>query len=136
MKTYPFYLPEDDRWKSIWLYENIIQCPLCGTKQKKVEATERGKWVGSKDQDDCEFIGFHINQLYIPYFTKENIEKLMPENNPAQTERIWQNEVVGEFYSGAGSPMTKAEIYRFSAEIQIEVSQKKSTPRKRLFIWE
>jgi ssDNA-binding Zn-finger/Zn-ribbon topoisomerase 1 len=110
-ETYPFYLPEDDRWKSIWLHENIIQCPLCGTKQKKVEAIERGKWVGSKNSNDCEFIGFHINQLYIPYFTKENIEKLMPENNPAQTERIWKNEVVGEFYSGAGSPLTKAEIY-------------------------
>ena len=104
-------MPEDDRWKSIWLHENIIQCPLCGTKQKKVEATERGKWVGSADPDNCEFVGFHINQLYIPYFTKENIEKLMPENNPAQTERIWKNEVVGEFYSGAGSPLTKAEIY-------------------------
>ena len=110
-ETYPFYLPDDDRWRSIWLSENTVQCPLCGTKQKKVEAIEHGRWVGSKDPDDCEFVGFHINQLYIPYFTKENIEKLMPENNPAQTERIWKNEVVGEFYSGAGSPLTKAEIY-------------------------
>ena len=110
-ETYPFYLPGDDRWKSIWLHDNIIQCPLCGTKQKKVEAIERGKWVGSKNSDDCEFVGFHINQLYIPYFTRENIDKLMPENNPAQTERIWKNEVIGEFYSGAGSPLTKAEIY-------------------------
>ena len=110
-KTYPFYLPDDDRWKSIWLYENTVQCPLCGTKQKKVEAIGLGKWVGSKNPEECDFVGFHINQLYIPYFTKENIEKLMPENNPAQTERIWKNEVVGEFYSGAGSPLTKAEIY-------------------------
>tara|TARA_B100000131_G_scaffold322185_2_gene375296 strand:+ start:2222 stop:3994 length:1773 start_codon:yes stop_codon:yes gene_type:complete len=110
-QTYPFYLPNDDRWKSIWLYENIVQCPHCGTKQKKIEAIERGKWVGSKNSEDCKFVGFHINQLYIPYFTKENIENLMPENNPAQTERIWQNEVVGEFYSGAGMPLTRAEIY-------------------------
>ena len=35
----------------------------------------------------------------------------MPENNPAQTERIWKNEVIGEFYSGAGSPLTKSEVY-------------------------
>ncbi len=110
--TYPFYLPDDDRWKSIWLYENTVQCPHCGTKQKKVEAIEKGKWVGSRNDEDCDFVGFHINQLYIPYFTKENIEKLMPENNPSQTERIWKNEVVGEFYSGAGSPLTKAEIYQ------------------------
>jgi hypothetical protein len=110
-KTYPFYLPDDDRWKSIWISENTVQCPLCGTKQKKVEAIEKGKWVPSKNPDECDFVGFHINQLYIPYFTKENIERLMPENNPAQTERIWKNEVVGEFYSGSGAPLTKAEIY-------------------------
>jgi hypothetical protein len=111
-KTYPFYLPDDDRWKSIWLHENTVQCPLCGTKQKKVEAIEKGKWVPSRNTDECDFVGFHINQLYIPYFSKENIERLMPENNPSQTERIWKNEVVGEFYSGAGSPLTKAEIYQ------------------------
>ena len=110
-KTYPFYLPNDDRWKSIWLYENTIQCPLCGTKQKKVEAIEHGRWAGSKNTEDAEFVGFHLNQLYIPYFTKENIEKLMPENNPSQTERIWHNEVIGEFYSGAGMPLTKHDIY-------------------------
>lgn len=110
-KTYPFYLPEDDRWKSIWLYENTVQCPLCGTKQKKVEAIELGRWVSTKDPKDCSFTGFHINQLYIPYFTRENIDKLMPENNPAQTERIWKNEVIGEFYSGAGAPLTKADVY-------------------------
>lgn len=108
-KTYPFYLPNDDRWKSIWLYDNIVQCPLCGTKQKKVEAVELGCWSESKS--DSEYVGFHINQLYIPYFTRENINKLMPENNPAQTERIWKNEVIGEFYSGAGAPLTKAEVY-------------------------
>ena len=110
-KTYPFYLPEDDRWRTIWLHEHVIQCPLCGTKQKKVEAIEMGQWVASKPTEECDFVGFHINQLYIPYFSKENIEKLMPENNPSQTERIWKNEVVGEFYSGSGSPITKAEIY-------------------------
>ncbi len=111
-KTYPFYLPEDNRWQSIWLYENTIQCPLCGTKQKKIEAIELGKWVSTRPGTDCDFVGFHINQLYIPYFSKENIEKLMPENNPAQTERLWKNEVLGEFYSGAGAPLTKAEIYQ------------------------
>jgi predicted nucleic-acid-binding Zn-ribbon protein len=110
-KTYPFYLPEDDRWKSIWLYENIIQCPLCGTKQKKVQAIELGKWVASKNSAECKYVGFHINQLYIPYITREVINDLMPENNPAQTERAWKNEVIGEFYSGAGSPLTKGEIY-------------------------
>ena len=122
-KTYPFYLPDDDRWKSIWLYENTVQCPHCGTKQKKVEAIERGKWVATKDSSNAKFVGFHINQLYIPYFTKENIENLMPENNPAQTERIWQNEVVGEFYSGAGMPLTRAEIYEKCRDPEREFSR-------------
>jgi hypothetical protein len=35
----------------------------------------------------------------------------MPENNPLQTDRIYKNEVVGEFFSGAGLPITRAEIY-------------------------
>lgn len=109
--TFPFYLPDDDRWKEIWIGGYDIKCPLCGTVQKKVDAIEAGKWVPSRNSDECQYTGFHINQLYIPYFSKENILDLMPENNPAQTERIWNNEVVGEFYSGMGMPITKAEIY-------------------------
>lgn len=110
-ETYPFYLPNDDRWKDIWIGGYDIKCPLCGFVQKKIDAIESGKWVASRNSEDCKYTGFHINQLYIPYFSKENIIDLMPENNPSQTERIWNNEVVGEFYSGLGMPITKAEIY-------------------------
>lgn len=110
-ETFPFYLPEGDRWREIWVEKYEIKCPICGTKQHKVEAIEHGKWVATRNSDDCKFVGFHINQLYIPYFSKENIENLMPENNPTQTERIWNNEVVGEFYSGYGLPLTKTDIY-------------------------
>ena len=110
-ETFPFYLPEDDRWKEIWVDKYDIKCPICGTKQHKIEAIENGKWVSTRNSDDCKFVGFHINQLYIPYFSKENIINLMPENNPTQTERIWNNEVVGEFYSGYGLPLTKSDIY-------------------------
>ena len=35
----------------------------------------------------------------------------MPDNNPAQSERVWMNEVIGEFYSGSGITLTKADIY-------------------------
>ena len=133
-KTYPFYLPNDDRWKSIWLYENIIQCPLCGTKQKKVEAIEHGTWAPSKNGDDAEFVGFHLNQLYIPYFTKENIEKLMPENNPSQTERIWYNEVVGEFYSGAGMPLTKHDIYNNCRDPEREFAKSINANEKTVYL--
>jgi len=109
--TFPFYLPDDKRWMDIWISGHTIKCPLCSTEQHKVEAIERGKWVPSRNPEECKLVGFHINQLYIPYFTKENILNLMPENNPLQTERIFKNEVVGEFFSGAGLPITRAEIY-------------------------
>jgi len=133
-KTYPFYLPEDNRWQSIWLYENTIQCPLCGTKQKKIEAIEFGKWVGARPYKDCDFVGFHMNQLYIPYFTKENIEKLMPENNPAQTERLWKNEVLGEFYSGAGAPLTKTEVYQLCRDPDRYFSKSIKATEKRTYL--
>jgi hypothetical protein len=109
--TYPFYLPDDKRWMDIWVSGYIIKCPLCSCQQNKIEAIELGKWVPSKNPDECKLVGFHVNQLYIPNFTKENILNLMPENNPLQTERIFRNEVVGEFFSGAGLPITRSEIY-------------------------
>jgi hypothetical protein len=110
-KTFPFYLPDDKGWMDIWVSGHTIRCPLCSCEQHKIEAIERGVWVPSRKPEDCKLVGFHINQLYIPYFTKENILNLMPENNPLQTERIFKNEVVGEFFSGAGLPITRAEIY-------------------------
>lgn len=109
-KTYPFYQSGDDMWKSIWLHGHILQCPLCGHKQTKIEGIIHGKWVPSKNPDECKYVGFHINQLYHPRLSREYINDLMPENNPSQSERVWNNEVLGEFYSGAGLPLTKAEV--------------------------
>lgn len=133
-KTYPFYLPNDNRWMSIWLHDNVVQCPLCGTKQKKVEAIEMGKWVPSRDPSECKFTGFHINQLYIPYFAKENILNLMPERNPSQSERLWNNEVVGEFYSDAGMPLTKEEIYNHCRDQERSFSTKIESGTKQVYL--
>jgi predicted nucleic-acid-binding Zn-ribbon protein len=108
---YPFYTPSGEEWKDIWVSGYIVKCPKCGTEQKKADAVELGKWVSYSDIEDPKFVGFHVNQLYIPYFSKENILNLMPENNPAQSERVWMNEVVGEFYSGTGITLTKGDIY-------------------------
>jgi hypothetical protein len=110
-KTYPFYLPDDNRWMDIWVEGYTVKCPLCGHEQHKIDAVELGKWVSTQPYSESKMTGFHINQLYIPYFSKENILALMPDNNPSQTERIWQNEVIGEFYSGYEIPITKSEIY-------------------------
>jgi hypothetical protein len=109
-KTFPFYKPNDDTWKSIWISGFDIKCPICGFIQHKIDAIERGKWVASRNEDEAKYVGFHINQLYIPYLNREYVNSLMPENNPNQSERIWNNEVVGEFYASVGMPLTRAHI--------------------------
>lgn len=129
-KTYPFYLSSDqDRWKDIWLKEYRIKCPLCGTEQTKVDAIERGKWVPTKNPKECKYVGFHLNQLYIPYFTKEAIEDEMPDLNPDKNVRTYNNEVLGEFYSGSGLPLTKAEIFDNALDLDRAFS-KRLDPKK------
>ncbi len=130
-KTYPFYLPETKDWLDIWVGGNTVKCPMCSCEQNKIDAIENGKWVASKDSEKSKYVGFHLNQLYIPYFTKENIVNLMPENNPLQTERIYKNEVLGEFYSGAGLPISKAEIYEKCRDSERAMS-KKLSPKERV----
>lgn len=107
------YTPGSDRWeKEIWLHENIVRCPNCGCEQDKVEAVERGKWVATPGREDSEYIGFHFNQLFIPVFTKEIIMREKPDKNPTNSEMIYDNEILGEFHSGAGLPITREEIYK------------------------
>lgn len=106
------YTPESDRWENeIWLYENVVKCPSCGEEQDKVEAVERGKWIPTPGKEDAKFVGFHFNQLFIPEFTKEKILKEKPNVNPINSEIIYNNEVLGEFHSGQGMPITFEEIY-------------------------
>ncbi len=106
------YTPESDKWeKEIWLYENIVKCPKCGCEQDKAEALERGEWIATPGKEDSKLVGFHFNQLFIPEFTKEVILSQRPENNPINSEIIWNNEVIGEFHSGHGLPITFEEIY-------------------------
>jgi hypothetical protein len=117
-KYFPLYTPESDDWEKIWLYEYTVQCTHCQHKQDKRDAAERGKWVGTKDPDDpsCLYVGFHINQLYMPYLTKEKILANKPGNHPTQTERAYKNEVLGEFYHGDSSPLTSEDIQEFCGE--------------------
>lgn len=119
-QLFPFYGPETtDKtynekfgWEKIWIHGFIVKCPHCGYEQNKNEAAERGKWVGTKDLNDPEvkFIGFHINQCYMPNITREDIEAERPNVHPTNTERKFQNEVLGEFYQGDASPITSEEI--------------------------
>lgn len=109
-KHFPLYTPGSDDWEQTWLYEYIVRCPHCGLEQDKRLSTEKGKWVATRDPAECDFVGFHINQLYNPEFTKEKILKDKPGNNPFASERGYQNEVLGEFYSGEAGIITIEEI--------------------------
>jgi hypothetical protein len=109
---FPLYTPGSDAWEKIWLYGFMVQCTKCGHVQDKREAAERGRWVSTRDEDDPEtkMVGYHINQLYNPIFTREDIEGEKPENSLVNTERAWMNEVLGEFFTGDMGPITKEEI--------------------------
>src|SRR5271165_219583 len=67
---FPLYTPGTNDWEDIWLYGFTVRCTHCGFEQDKREAVERGKWIGLKDNSDAKYIGFHINQLYVPTYTK------------------------------------------------------------------
>jgi hypothetical protein len=107
---FPLYTPGTNDWETIWIYGFIVRCPHCGFEQDKREAVERGKWVALNDQNDAKYIGFHINQLYVPTYTKEKIISEKPENNPVSTEKGYQNEVLGEFYHGEATIITQDQV--------------------------
>ncbi len=113
---FPLYSPGSDDWEKIWLYDFMVQCTHCGHVQDKRPAADRGKWIGRQDEADCDFIGFHINQIYMPTFDKDRILKEKPGRSVVNTERAWQNEVLGEFYSGAGVTITPDEIRTFCGD--------------------
>ena len=110
-ELFPLYRP-DVNWEDIWLYGFTVKCTKCGEEQDKRKAAENGKWVPIKGTEDgSKYIGYHINQLYMPTFTKENILDNKPERNPNNTERLYQNEVLGEFYDGEGALLSTEQIY-------------------------
>lgn len=131
-KYFPLYTPNSDEWENIWLDANdprcidfhpedrgyIVECAHCGKLQDKREAAENGKWVHSNPPDELnekgdpvvKYIGFHINQLYMPLFEKKDIINQKPENNPLSDETSWNNEVLGEFYSSDSSTISAEQI--------------------------
>jgi hypothetical protein len=127
---FPLYTPGSDDWEKIWLHGFIVKCTHCGHEQDKRDAAERGKWVALKDDndEDCLMIGFHINQLYMPMFTKEDIIKEKPGIHPINTERVFMNEVLGEFFQGDASPITPEDIREHCADIGRKFSARIAPP--------
>lgn len=109
---FPLYTPESNEWENIWITGYTVKCTHCGYEQDKRPAAGRGKWIASNtNEDKCMYVGYHINQLYMPNITKEDLLKQKPSFNPNVTERGYQNETLGEFYQGDTSPMDTEEIY-------------------------
>jgi hypothetical protein len=121
---FPLYTPDSNDWEKVWIYGKVVKCSKCGHEQDKLEAQERGKWVALKNEydRDCDMIGFHINQLYMPMFTREDIEKERPGKHPVNTERVFMNEVLGEFFQGDSSPITPEEIREHCADFERKFS--------------
>jgi hypothetical protein len=111
-KHFPLYTPESDEWKKVWIHGFIVKCPHCEHEQDKRDAAERGKWIGSRDinDPDVRFVGYHLNQMFMPKMKREDIEAEMPANHPTNTERKYQNEVLGEFYQGDATPVSVDDI--------------------------
>ena len=122
MEYFPLYRP-DINWEDVWLYGMIVRCTHCQHEQDKNEASERGKWIPLNNPDECDYIGYHINQLFIPTFTKEVIEKEKPERSATNTERVYMNEVLGEFYDGEGGTISLEEIHNKCADRDRRVSK-------------
>lgn len=116
-KFFPLYTPGSNDWEKIWLYGYIVRCTHCGHEQDKRPAAERGKWIAVNNDPKAKFVGYHINQLYMPKFTKEHIIAEKPENSPVNTERAYQNEVLGEFFAGSTAPITPEEIENKCADL-------------------
>jgi hypothetical protein len=117
---FPMFMPYNDSWKEIWLWGNLIKCPFCGQKQDKIKAVANGKWI--ETAPDAPFIGFHLNLFTHPDFTKETILKERPEENPLMTERKFQNEILGQFFSGGGITITPQDIVDNCADLDREIS--------------
>jgi hypothetical protein len=117
-KYFPLYSPNSDSWEQVWIEDDLAEnhlshgfmvvCAHCNRIQDKRPAAERGKWVAMNP--GASFIGFHINQLYMPHFSRDKIMREKPGVHPVNTEKTYRNEVLGEFYSGDSSPITIEEL--------------------------
>lgn len=132
-KFFPLYAPESDEWEKIWIDDQIVKCMHCNHLQDKLEATERGKWVETVPLEDCDYIGFHINQLFSPKARKEDIIYEKPQNHATNTERAYRNEVLGDFYQGDSTPITIEEIMLKCGDMDRKIS-KSSDPEGLYFL--
>ena len=112
---FQLYNLEDDSWLDIWVHGDIVKCPQCGFHQRKQEAVDRGRWTPTVE-GDTRYTGYHFNMMLSPIYTKEDVLKKYPKTS-GTSERAWKNEVLGDFYSGAGQPLTIEDIENNALDI-------------------
>lgn len=125
-KLFPLYHPGVVDWEEVWLYKWVVKCTHCSHEQDKRKAAENGSWVADPESANEKFIGFHINQLYMPEFSKERILQEKPGIHPSNGERMFQNEVLGEFYQGEAGIITLEELIKSCG--MPEIGMKNSYP--------
>lgn len=139
-KYFPLYTPESNDWENIWINDDIpsdyidpktklkphgfvVKCIHCQHLQDKRIAAERGKWIASNTDEDHKAIGYHLNQLYMPTLPRQKIIDEKPERHPNNTERSYQNEVLGEFFAGEATPITADEIRQYCGDYDRKFSR-------------
>lgn len=105
---FQLYNLEDDSWLDTWITGFTVKCPSCGFHQDKREAVDRGMWKITRP-GEAKYVGYHFNMMLSPMFTKEDVLKKFPKTS-GTSERAWKNEVLGDFFSGAGQPLTIEDI--------------------------
>ena len=88
----------------------MVECPKCKKLSDKRVIMKDGKWIPTRHNTDR--VGFHISQLLSPRITREQISLRQAEYSDAR----FRNEVLGEFYSGAGQPLIETEVIARCAE--------------------
>lgn len=135
---FPLYAPGATDWQSVWIEDDLpkghedhgfmVKCKDCGCIQKKLKAIENGKWIPlAPEGSNPKFIGYHISMLLMPEFSRQRIIDELPENSAINTERTFQNEVLGEFYSGSAGPIDIETLDNKCGEVERKVV--KSLPK-------
>lgn len=88
----------------------MVECPKCKKLSDKRVIMKDGKWIPSRS--GASRVGFHVSQLLSPRITREEIARTQADSSDAK----FKNEVLGEFYSGAGQPLVESEVINRCAE--------------------
>lgn len=103
------YTIGSDEWRTIWVKGSTVECPSCKHHQAKADAVEGGKWVPTKTGPN-RYIGYHMNVLLNPIYTKEAVLDYDPEHNHTRSYRAWENETLGNFFSTSNLTLTMEDV--------------------------